>query len=141
YRGPLSKWLPGAAAASVVTLCVLSTRHQLTYWQDSETLFAHVLSVNGPNYIALNNHGVALTQHGKLDQAIRDFELAVALDPNLDAAYYSLGQALQQQGQYDAAAEHFAKVLQLKPNHPAARLQLGLTRARQGKSEEATAAF
>ena len=128
-------------AAVALLACAAATRHQLAYWQNAETLFAHVLRVTGPNYIALNNHGVALTQHGKLDEAIRDFELAVALDPALDAARFSLGQALLQQGKYDAAAEQFSTVLQLKPGHPAARLQLGLARARQGKYDEAIAAF
>jgi Flp pilus assembly protein TadD len=133
--------LSTAAFALVLLICIALTRHELAYWHDSEALFGHALEVTGPNYIALNNYGLALCQHGKLDQAIGKFEAAVALDPSEETAYCGWGQVLMEQRKYDQAAEKFSRALQLKPGDTRARLQLGLACARQGKYDEAKAAF
>ncbi len=128
-------------AGCILVSCIFATGRQLAYWQNSETLFGHAARVTDRNYVAFSNHGQAFFRQGKLDEAIAEYEHAIALDPSLDAARLGLGEALMQQGKYDKAAEQFAKVLELQPENSAARLQLGVLYGRQGKYDEAVAAF
>jgi tetratricopeptide (TPR) repeat protein len=130
-----------AAAISVLVACVFITSRQLSYWQNSETLFGRAAKVTARNYVAFSNHGQALFKQGRIEEAIGEYEKAIDLDSTLDAARLGLGEALMQQGKFDDAVAQFAKVLELNPENSAARLQLGVLRGRQGKYEEAVAAF
>jgi Flp pilus assembly protein TadD len=140
-----AKWLPprvlAAVASLVLVACIAATSRELSYWQDSERLFAHALEVTPANYIALENYGRALLKRGKLPEAIRSFSAAVALAPDLDPARCGLGTALMEEGKYDEAADQFALVLQLQPDHLVAQLQLGMIRGRQGRLAEAAEVF
>jgi tetratricopeptide (TPR) repeat protein len=142
WLGPLCPpRIVGVTATLVVVACVFMTNRQIGYWQNSETLFGRAAQVTTRNYVAISNHGQALFKQGRIDEAIGEYEKAIALDPALDAARLGLGEALTQQGKFDEAVEQFSKVLELNPDNSAARLQLGVLRARQGKYDDAVAAF
>ena len=55
----------GTAGAAVILLCLGRARVQAGYWKDSETLFRHALRVTRDNYVAHDNLGDALADHGK----------------------------------------------------------------------------
>lgn len=44
--------LCGAVAVIVLAACAFASRHQLAYWQNTETLFRHALEVDPNNYVA-----------------------------------------------------------------------------------------
>lgn len=52
---PAKKFLPGTAAVIVLAVCALLSRHQLAYWQNTETLYEHALKVDPDNYVARQN--------------------------------------------------------------------------------------
>jgi protein O-mannosyl-transferase len=131
------RWTLGVAAGLILAACVVTTSRELSYWQDSEHIFARALEVAPANYVALDNYGRALLKQHKLPEAAQAFSAAVALRPDLDASRCGLGTALQEQGKYDEAAEQFVQVLKLQPDNFVALAQLGLVRGRQGKLEEA----
>jgi tetratricopeptide (TPR) repeat protein len=131
-----------AISATLILLgCLFASNRQISFWQDSETLFGHAAQVTKNNYIAFSNHGQALFKQGRVEEAIAEYEKAVALDSNLDAARLGLGEALMQQGKFDDAIGQFTKVLELNPENSGARLQIGVLRGRQGKYDEAVADF
>ena len=129
------------ASSLVLVTCAAASRQEVGYWKDSEQLFGHALQVTPANYIALDNYARALLKQGNAAEAVRSFEAAVALRPDLDAARCGLGTALMDQGKLAEAAEQFDHVLEVQPDHAAARLQLGIIRGRQGRLEEAGQAF
>ncbi|HEX3627000.1 MAG TPA: hypothetical protein VH280_16445 [Verrucomicrobiae bacterium] len=45
----------GTAAAAVLALCALLSRQQLTFWQNTETLYDHALQVDPDNSVAKQN--------------------------------------------------------------------------------------
>jgi hypothetical protein len=47
--------LLGAAAVIVLAACVIASRQQLGYWQNTQTLFEHALKVDPNNYVAKQN--------------------------------------------------------------------------------------
>ena len=75
-----------------------------------------------PNFAeAYNNLGAALTDQGRVDEAISHYTAALRLQPRYVKARYNLGMTLARQGRFAEAREHFAEVLRLDPNHAAAR--------------------
>jgi protein O-mannosyl-transferase len=130
-----------SATTLILIGCLVATNRQLTYWQNSETLFGHAAQVTKNNYVAFSNHGQALFKKGRIDEAIAEYEKAIALDSTLDAARLGLGEALMQQGKLEDAIAQFGKVLEINPENSGARLQVGVLRGRQGRYEEAVVAF
>jgi tetratricopeptide (TPR) repeat protein len=131
----------GMTAVLTLLACVAATSRQLSYWQNSETLFGRAAQVTRNNYIAFSNHGQALFKQGGVEEAMAEYEKAISLEPNLDAARLGMGEALMQQGKLDDAIAQFAKVVEVNPENTAARLQVGVLRGRQARYEEAVAAF
>ncbi len=57
------------------------------------------------------NLGSAYYAAHRLDDALREFQEAVALSPGLDHAHYYLGVIYKERGQTDQAREEFEKVI------------------------------
>jgi tetratricopeptide (TPR) repeat protein len=66
------------AAAIAVAACAMVAMRQAGYWRDSETLFAHTLSVTRDNSVAEYNLGQAL-QTTKPDEAMLHLRRAITL--------------------------------------------------------------
>ena len=65
-----------------------------------------------------NDLGVALSLHGKSDEAIVHFKEALRLDPNSAPAHYILARALTGAGTIDQAVTHLEETLRIKPDWP-----------------------
>jgi len=135
------------AAASVATgsaaimLCLLLTRHQLGYWQNSETLFRHTLGVTRNNELAQNNLGNALLNRGQFDEAISHFQEAIRIKPSAAEIHGNLGVAFLNHGQTDGAIEQFQEAIGLKPSFVNAYMNLGLALFKHGDNDEAITEF
>jgi len=66
-------------------------------------------------------YGKLLANAGKRDDAIRELQEAVALNPNLEEAYYLLGRTYLQQGNSAQSNEWFDKLKQVKQNNRTAQ--------------------
>jgi Flp pilus assembly protein TadD len=73
--------------------------------------------------------GASLAIQGKMSEAIREFEMAVTLDPTYGQAYYGLYSGLRQMGDREAAIATLQRWVANAPNDPQA---LGLLQAEQG---------
>jgi hypothetical protein len=74
-----------AVVTAMVALaaCVLLTRHQLSYWRNTETLMVHALEVDPKNYIAMQNLANYYARQGKTGKAIQMRERVDEFDPAL----------------------------------------------------------
>jgi Flp pilus assembly protein TadD len=125
------------AGGAAVVLCLGLTRHQLGYWKNSEALFRHALAVTENNDIAHNGLGVALGRKGQMDEAIRQYQEAIRLNPAYADAHYNLGVALEKKGQMDEAINQYQETIRLKPDHALAHNNLGVTLGKKGQPDEA----
>lgn len=73
--------------------------------------------------------GASLAIQGKMSESIREFEMAVTLDPTYGQAYYGLYSGLRQMGDREAAIAVLQRWVANAPNDPQA---LGLLQAEQG---------
>jgi tetratricopeptide (TPR) repeat protein len=97
------------------------------------------LQIDPNNARAHNNLGIALSDQGKLDEAIACYQKALQIDPNYADAHINLGIALSDQGKVDEAIGCYQKALQIDPNEADAHNNLGIALYEQGKLDEAIA--
>jgi tetratricopeptide (TPR) repeat protein len=72
----------------------------------------------GGNADAMYNQGVILWNAGKIPEAKKQFEAAVAANPNHAESHYQLGMALLNEGNMASAATEFETYLKLSPTGP-----------------------
>jgi serine/threonine-protein kinase len=81
--------------------------------------------------------GVALQDQGKLDEAIAQYQKALAIDTKYAPTHNNLGNVLQAQGQLDEAIDEYQKALAIDPNLAPTHNNLGGALKDQGKLDEA----
>ena len=93
------------------------------------------------------NDAIAWYQRGLLeqaanpDEALRSFERAAVLKPNLAALQTSFGLLLQRRGDVERAVTAFSKVVELSPSDPEAHNNLALALVQQGGADAAIKEF
>lgn len=140
-RAPFHRIIMAGTAGAVLCACGIAARRQVGYWQDSETLFGHTVRVTRDNFVALLNYGVGLGEHGKLEEAVKQYEEALRVNPGYPQAERNLGNALALQGKLEAAIPHYATALKSKPDYAEAEYNWGSALALEGKLNEAEGHF
>jgi Flp pilus assembly protein TadD len=131
-------------AGTALLLCLILTRHQLAYWENSETLFRHALTAtkNGKFSSAIHNClGVALFDKGAMDKAIIQFQEAVRLNPYDPKARNNLGSARSRLGDTDAAMRDFQQAIRLDPASADVHFNLGNMYVRKHEASEAAGEY
>ncbi len=85
--------------------------------------------------------GITYIAKSDYDQAIRDFNEAIRLDPNLADAYYNRGVAHYHKGDYDQALQDYDEAIRLDPNVAEAYLGRGLAHKHKGDNDQAIQDF
>jgi tetratricopeptide (TPR) repeat protein len=141
--GSLRRWhyksifLFGTGAIFLITLMVF-THAQIRQWANSITLFEHAVKVTGGTWLAHNNLANALTETGRVDEAIEHYHLALQKDPlEPEGIHNNMGLVLAGIGRQQEAVEHYSEALQINPNYADAHNNLGVVLARQGKTADA----
>lgn len=86
-------------------------------------------------------YGVAMFQHGYLDEAERRFQEVLASKPDDPEACYNLGTLRLRRNDLAGAQKYLERTVQLKPDYPEAWNNLGMIAGRQGRAEEAVRDF
>jgi Flp pilus assembly protein TadD/peroxiredoxin len=85
--------------------------------------------------------GVALFQHGYLEQAAASFQQVIAAKPDDPEAYYNLGTLHLRRNELRDARLRLEQTLKLRPDYPEAWNNLGMVAAQEGHAEEAVRNF
>ena len=149
FQGPGS--LPGSWAgrsflsatlcgAMLVALGGLTWRQSAIY-TDLDTFWRAILAANPGSWRAHYILGDNLSEQGRLDEAIAQYQEALEIQPDYAYAHNNLGNALRQKGQVSEALAHYRKALELQPNLAWANCNLGAIFLQQGQVDEAIAQF
>lgn len=86
----------------------------------------------GGTGMAFSNLGAALAGQGRLDEAISQYEKALALTPDLVEGQLNLGSTLLVQGRVEEALPHLERAAALQPADAEIELQLAFAHERRG---------
>ncbi len=128
-------------AATILAACAARSRIQTTYWQNSETLFTHALTVTEDNYVACDNLGTWLSSHGQIAAAMDCYRQSLQIKPDNPDVLYDLGNAFSKIGDWDAAMDNYRRALQVNPNQADILDNLGFALAAKKQFPEAVANF
>ncbi len=85
--------------------------------------------------------GDELSDQGKYEEAIAQYDQAIALEPKAAAAWCGKGLALYELGRYDEALDAFDQAITINPNYAKAQYGRGLTLYELGLHDEAISAY
>ncbi|MBF0337051.1 MAG: tetratricopeptide repeat protein [Nitrospirae bacterium] len=85
--------------------------------------------------------GLMHETQGNLDEAARQYSLAIKLDPKSAEAHNNLGVVLGKQGKLDEAFNEISKAINIRPDYADAHNNLGLCLRLQGKTDKAKEEF
>jgi protein O-mannosyl-transferase len=137
----LQRRILGVTASIAIIVLAWCAHIQASYWRNGESLWSHTIAVTSENFIAYDGLGEFLLDHGHLDEAIDQFQIALNIDPKYPTARTNLGIALTKKGRIDEAIAHFQTVLEDYPNDAKAHLNLGNALAQKGDPQSAIAAY
>jgi tetratricopeptide (TPR) repeat protein len=142
----LSKWPQrrialGLSMAVVLTTLGICAHRQVSYWNDSITLFSHAIEVTRDNYVAHYSRGSAYVELGRWQEAIEDFNQAISISPGYAEAYNGRGNVYGRSGRYQEAIEDFNQAISISPGHAEAYNNLGIAYGGLGRWQEAVDAY
>jgi predicted O-linked N-acetylglucosamine transferase (SPINDLY family) len=110
-------------------------------WRDAEQLYLELLAGDPRDFAARHFLGVARAQAGRLEEALRDIELALELQPGDAEALLNRANVLKLLGRMQEALSGYEHALSSKPGWPQAENNRGTVLQALGRHEEALAAF
>jgi len=121
----------------IFSLLSFKTYQQTKVWQNSFSLWNHVLTCFPDNPIALNNRGSIYKEGGQDQLALSDFNRALAIDSGHVSALYNRGTMYERLGDDDLALADYDRVLQLDPETGVAYRSRGALYFRRGDRRSA----
>lgn len=113
-----SKKQQAALAAALIFLFGTlgsKTQAQISVWKDSVTLWSRVIGFFPYSTKAYINRGGAYVGLGNDQEAIKDLDMAIRLDPGSLKAYRGRGNAYNRLGNYQQAVKDYSKAIELNP--------------------------
>ena len=115
--------------------------HQRGYLDDAIPYYAKIIELDPADTsivaAAYNNLGLVYEQKGNYEEAIKNFDRAIDLNPNDASAYGNRGTAYGQKGDYEEAIADYTQAIGLNPNDATAHYNRGITYGQKGDYEEA----
>ncbi|MCE0499421.1 MAG: tetratricopeptide repeat protein [Methylacidiphilales bacterium] len=136
---PTKPGLQANVCAALLLILGAMSWHRSWAYESQETLCTDTLAKNPDSWVAHNSLGVALSEKGRVDEAMAQFQRALEINPNFADAYNNLGNALLQTGQVDDAMAEYQKALVIDPNNINAHNNLGWALLQKGQVDEAIA--
>ena len=108
----------GAAGLAAALLALLGTKTwgQAAIYRDNLTFFSHIVSLNPEARSAHRNLARALTEAGRLEDALAAARIAAKKRPDAVRSYTLLGNTLLNLKRLDEAEENFGRALELDPS-------------------------
>jgi len=124
-------------AVIILALLSITSRKQLTYWQNSISIFKHTIQVTDRNPIAHLNLGTALAANGLIKKAIDQYNIVMQLNPNDSKVQTDLGNAYFRTGKLKKAIYHYRMAMQQRPDNVKALTDLANAYATAGYIDKA----
>ena len=91
------------------------TSRQLSYWQNSITLFEHALQVDSNNACAHYMLGSELVEQGRIQEAMQNWDTALEIEPWWANIHGRIASILCGQGDFTGAIARYRRALEIDP--------------------------
>jgi tetratricopeptide (TPR) repeat protein len=135
-RGRLASAVAAAACVAVVLALWVAVRARVGVFADPREVNREALAHTDRNYVAHNNLAILLGREGRLDEAERHLEAALAIVPAYPQAHDNLGILLMKRGRVGEAIPHFEAAL-ARSQDPEIRNNLGNALLASGRLDDA----
>jgi tetratricopeptide (TPR) repeat protein len=129
--------LASQAPATVDELYLLTR----AYSRLSSAMLSRLASLGENSYRMHQVRGEYFDLQNNPDQAIKEYEMAVQLRPDLPSLHYVLGSAYWKHSELDKAAAELRRAIELDPKHFTAHYKLGMVLLEQNDPRQAVAEF
>ena len=124
WEGKRGTWA-GALIFILATLCIATyTRNEI--WRDDLALWSDTVKKSPLKARPHYNLGNSFNFRGKMEEAIKEYQAAIQINPEYADAYLNLGVAYASLGVEDRAERALKKAVQLEPYDAEAYYNLGL---------------
>lgn len=127
--------LTAVCAAVIVIFSGMAYRQSLL-WQDTYTLFSHVIDLYENTYFGHTKVAAKLIDRGEYEKAREHLNHSIDIKPT-GRAYYNLGVLALMEDREDAAISFFEQAVSLHDGLPDAYMNLGYLHFLQGNAEQA----
>ena len=136
------RWVCGVASALALAVLMACAWQQTSYWLNSETLWNRSLACTKDNYWVHSLLGNTLALKGRTTEAIEQFRIALAINPNFFQGYFELGVAEAKLGRLDEAMACYRRAIvesnpARNPHYASAQNNLGYALLLYGEPYEA----
>jgi hypothetical protein len=122
----------GTAMFIIITILMVLTFRQVSYWKNNITLFNQNLSVTGPNELAHFNLGSAYLAKNELELSILHFTASLEMNPHDATTYNNLGLAYFRQKEITLAESFFRQAIAVNPYMAQPYFHLAIIKTNQG---------
>ena len=137
YRACLEHRPDSAEAYYMLGLCQIQSRHSI----EAEAALAQAARLKPADPLLQRSHGNILKVLGRYDEALRCYDVALALKPDYAETHRSRGQVLKSLGRIEAALAAYDAALAVRPDYPEAHLSRANLLAELGRSDAALEAY
>jgi Tfp pilus assembly protein PilF len=119
-------------AVAVVSVLALVGYHQVSYWQDTETVMSHCIATTNA-WVARCVSGATFINDCQVPEGLARYREAVQTAPDQPKAYCELADALTRTGHIEEGRSNYLKTLALDPNYANAHEGIGWYHIRKKK--------
>ncbi len=130
-----------SAAIGIVLIFSYATYIRNSLWKDKAILWGDVIRKSPNKANGYINRGLALKEKGLHQDAVRDFEKGLSLEPNHVLAHHNLAVLYLGMNRLDDAMRETQSALKIAPDLAEAHLLLGMILGKKGKSDEGISQF
>ena len=109
--------------------------------REAELVLRKLARRAGSSHILFCKLGAICWLQNRLDDAIDNFKMALAIKPEVPDAHWYLGSIYQQQGELGLAIECFQEALRFGPSNPARHFEYGNLQKAMGRTGQAISAL
>jgi tetratricopeptide (TPR) repeat protein len=110
-------------------------------WSEEVTLWEDVVKKSPHKARPHYNLGAAYQEQGRLDDAVKEYKMAINLEPDFVKAHHNMGLAYERQGRLDDSIKEYQTAIKLKPDYPIIHSNLGVAYQKQGRLDDAIKEF
>ncbi len=105
----------GIALAFIIVVNSFLAYRRNSVWKDEITLCTDSIEKSPGKARPYNNRGDALADQDKIQEALSDFDKAIAIHPKFSMAYYNRGNMFKKQKKYEQALADYNSAISYRP--------------------------